>query len=306
MKDEAEQVEAADVDPEVDEAAVDTAPAHPDDDAPTPSTEGDASTPSPEDEAPTPSPEGEAPEVAPGTRPAPPVDADGTELTSDTAGPPVGAHTPEPGAANATARPGLDTSPPPGRTTATEPAVRSHAQPPSNRTLQRRRRRRRAGVALLVLLVLALGSLSTYLYLTTEAWQEHAERYLATAEELGEEVWATQASLDGARAELEAVREQLRTAQGRIITLADEKAQIGDDREIARQLSDYQARVTDAAGRVALALDECVQGQQMLIGYLENAEAYDQEALDQFAVEVDTLCQAATEANIALQRELAQ
>lgn len=119
----------------------------------------------------------------------------------------------------------------------------------------------------------------------------------------------------GSQAELEAVRAQLSTAHARIVELADEKNQALDDWEITQQLVDYQQRVSEAAGGVALALDRCVQGQQELIGYLQQqAEAsddpdkapYDPEQLAQFETDVELLCQEASEANISLQLELAR
>ncbi|MBO1753237.1 hypothetical protein J4G33_15625 [Actinotalea sp. BY-33] len=159
-------------------------------------------------------------------------------------------------------------------------------------------------LALLVLVTIALVALAVYLYRTSQAWEDRSAEYLGAAQVIGEDLAASRAELTGTRAELEAVRSQLGTAQERIVELADEKAQLGDDREAQRQLVDYQERVSEAAGQVALALDQCVQGQQELIGYLADADEYDPDALAAFESDVEVLCQAATEANIALQREL--
>ncbi|HEY0119123.1 MAG TPA: hypothetical protein VGC04_10110, partial [Cellulomonas sp.] len=90
----------------------------------------------------------------------------------------------------------------------------------------------------------------------------------------------------------------------RITALADEKAQLGDDREVQRQLVDYQERVSQAARNVASALSNCIDGQNQLITYLENAAAYDPADLERFKSEVQTVCGAATDANTQLQREL--
>lgn len=159
-------------------------------------------------------------------------------------------------------------------------------------------------VAVLVLLVLLATAAAVYLYRTTTAWEERAEEYRSAAEQLGGSLAATEADLEGARAELEGVRAQLATANQRILELADEKAQLGDDREVQRQLVDYQQRVSEAAGTVALALDQCIQGQDQLIGYLEDPSRYDPAELARFGDEVSALCQQATDANAALQREL--
>lgn len=188
--------------------------------------------------------------------------------------------------------------PAPVRTGATDPAA-----PSGTRTRPRRRRWPTATLVLLTVLGLAA---STYLWRTSTAWQERSADYLAASQDLGSQVAATRGELADVQAELAAVRAQLGTAQARIVELADEKAQLGDDREVQRQLADYQERVTDAAGRVALALDQCVQGQNQLIGYMENAAQYDPVELDQYATSVQDLCQTATEANTALQGELAR
>ncbi len=116
----------------------------------------------------------------------------------------------------------------------------------------------------------------------------------------------TRGELEGVTGELEAVRTQLEAAQQRITELADEKARIGDDREAQAQLLDYQNRVSEAAGTVASALDRCVQGQNQLITYLQTPERYDPSELRRFGQDVERLCQAASEANTALQAELAK
>lgn len=154
-------------------------------------------------------------------------------------------------------------------------------------------------------LVLVLGA-ATYLWVTERRWEDRSGELTATATDLGSQLATTQSDLHGAVAELEAVRGQLGTAQSRITELADEKAQVGDDREVQRQLADYQARISEAAGTVASALDQCIQGQQMLIGYLQNQDQYDDAEVAGFTADVQALCQSATDANLALQRELAQ
>lgn len=156
----------------------------------------------------------------------------------------------------------------------------------------------------LVTVLLAAGS--AYLWRTSDAWQQRAEDYEAAGRDLGVRLADERAALEATTADLEAVRDQLATAQTRIIELANEKAQIGDDREAQRMLVDYQERVSDAAGRVAKALDQCVQGQNRLIGYLRNAALYDPKDLDAYSTSVQDLCQQATDANSALQGELSR
>lgn len=192
-----------------------------------------------------------------------------------------------------------------------------HAHVATARVPWRRRRGVRIAAGTTIgLALLAASGLATYLYVSATAWRDHADSYLAQSRDLGEDLSRTRGDLAGAQAELDAVREQLTTAHQRITELASEKAQLSDDWEITQQLVDYQERVSDAAGQVALALDQCVQSQQELIGYLaraaeHNAESstpapYDPTQLAQFESDVEAFCQAASEANIALQRELAR
>lgn len=171
-----------------------------------------------------------------------------------------------------------------------------------------RRPGRRAKVAALILAVttaILIGS-TAYLWRTSDAWEGRADDYEAVSHDLGSDLSDTRAELKATTDELSAVQSQLSTAQARIIELANEKAQIGDDREAQRLLVDYQERISSAAGKVALALDQCVRGQNQLIGYLQNAELYDPKDLDAYATDVQNLCQAATDANTALQAELSR
>ena len=177
------------------------------------------------------------------------------------------------------------------------------------------------GIALVIAVGIALLAgvgLTVYLYQSARAWRDHADGYLREAQNLGEELATTRSDLAGAQAELEAVRDQLAAAHQRITELASEKAQISDEWEITQQLVDYQERISDAAGQVALALDQCVQSQQELIGYLARAAEtprpgnspspppYDPAQLAQFESDVEAFCQEASEANISLQQELAR
>jgi len=167
------------------------------------------------------------------------------------------------------------------------------------------RRARVAAVLLAVTTALLIGS-TAYLWRTSDAWESRADDYEAVSHDLGSDLSDTRAELKATTDELSAVQSQLSTAQARIIELANEKAQIGDDREAQRLLVDYQERISSAAGKVALALDQCVRGQNQLIGYLQNAELYDPKDLDAYAADVQDLCQAATDANSALQAELSR
>jgi Skp family chaperone for outer membrane proteins len=160
-------------------------------------------------------------------------------------------------------------------------------------------------IALVLVLALA-GGLTGYLLHTTAAWRTAAGDWQSLAERHGTELAQTRADLDAATTELTATRDQLAAAQGRITQLADEKAQLGDTSAAQQQMTDYQARVSAAAGTVATALAACVQGQDRLIGYLGEKDKYDPASLATFTSQVQALCAQATSANDALQRELSK
>jgi len=203
--------------------------------------------------------------------------------------------------------------------TAAHPARHTLVAPPV--PLRRRRGFRITVVAAVGVALLGTAGLAAYLYASATGWRDHADAYLSQSESLAEELSTTRGDLAGAQAELQAVREQLSTAHARITELASEKAQISDEWELTQQVVDYQERVSDAAGQVALALDQCVRSQQELIGYLARAAEesdggtsgptsipppYDPAQLAQFEADVEAFCQAASEANISLQQELAR
>jgi hypothetical protein len=230
---------------------------------------------------------------------------DGTPSDAPAAGPPPSAASPA-----APASPDPDAEParadaPAGASSGTREHAARHGH--------RRTRRERAAVVALATLTVGLAALTTYLWISATEWRDQADAYLRTAQQLGDELATTRSQLAGSQAELEAVRAQLSTAHSRIVQLADEKNQALDDWEITQQLVDYQQRVSEAAGGVALALDRCVQGQQELIGYLQqqadptvSSPPYDPEQLAQFESDVEFLCQEASKANISLQLELAR
>lgn len=175
----------------------------------------------------------------------------------------------------------------------------AHVAPPA------RRRRRGWGLATLAVLLVAAAALATVLWLRVVSWQDYAARVEDQGRDVGTELATLRAQHEGTLGELAAVSDQLATAQERIVQLADEKAQVGDDREVQRQLVDYQARISQAAANVASALSTCIDAQNQLITYLEDAESYDPADLERFKGDVQGVCAAATDANTELQRQLA-
>ena len=159
---------------------------------------------------------------------------------------------------------------------------------------------------LLGLSVAAGAGLTWYLLRVNAAWQQHSEQWQVLAEQHGTDLAQAQADLEATRTELAAVHDQLTSAQQRITQLADEKAQLGDQSAAQQQLTDYQARISTAAGQVATALATCIDGQEALITYIENSSMYDPASLTSYRNNVETYCGNARDANAALQAELAQ
>jgi len=168
---------------------------------------------------------------------------------------------------------------------------------------------RTAVVALSVVLGLVLvggGVLTGYLLRVNAAWQQHSQEWQALATQHGADLAQAQFDLESTRTELQGVRDQLATAQARITQLADEKAQLGDESAAQQQLTDYQQRVSHAAGQVATALSSCIDGQQQLITLLGNQSAWDPAQLATFKQQVNDYCAGARAANASLQAELAK
>lgn len=183
---------------------------------------------------------------------------------------------------------------------------------------------------MVLVLSLVLSGVVTYLMITTLRWQDHSTKMDITAHQLGTVLADTRSDLEGTVAQLELVSTQLASAQQRLIALANEKAQVADISEYRQQLLDYQVRVTDAASEVATKLEQCVSGQQQIIGELitivntppvvpiEDPDATDPAPptatppadplapLAQLRLDVAKVCEEASEANEALQEELAK
>ncbi|GAB4085146.1 hypothetical protein GCM10028784_17760 [Myceligenerans cantabricum] len=162
----------------------------------------------------------------------------------------------------------------------------------------------RTGLAWLTVALVLAVVLAAYLWVTTTQWQRNAEEWKGEALRYGADVATLNQQLDGANAELSSARDQLAAATGRISELANEKAQLGDENVASRQHLDYQARVSEAAAKVAVSLGQCVDAQEQLIGYLEDAGAYDAADLSRFQDQVGALCAKASDANTSLQEEL--
>jgi Skp family chaperone for outer membrane proteins len=162
--------------------------------------------------------------------------------------------------------------------------------------------RRRRPWAILAVALLAVGfvasmALATYLWRTTDEWRAESDRLEGVATELAAERDGLAGELDQAQRDLTATEGQLHEAQERITTLANEKAQTADEREVARQ-------VAGTVAGVANQLEVCVRGQNQLITALEDVEAYDPASVAAFAREVSDACTEALEGSVEIERQL--
>lgn len=165
-------------------------------------------------------------------------------------------------------------------------------------------RTRRWPVVVLVLLLLLSLAGGAYLLVLAREWSERADELDSVARGLGTELVQVKSDLAESANALTTTQEQLANAQERIAELADTVAQTGDDREVQRQVAAYQARISAAAATVARAMEDCVQGQEQLIVYLDEAELYDPAELAEYRQRVTDFCSAAIDANAELQRQV--
>jgi methyl-accepting chemotaxis protein len=147
------------------------------------------------------------------------------------------------------------------------------------------------------LLLLATAALATYLWRTTDEWRAEADRLEILATEFAAQRDLFADELDQAERDLNATEEQLREAQNRITSLADEKAQTADEREVARQ-------VAGSVVSVANQLEVCVRGQSQLITALENVEDYNPASVSAFAREVSGACNEALDGSKEIKSQL--
>lgn len=157
---------------------------------------------------------------------------------------------------------------------------------------------------LALLLVVALGA-GAYLAVLSHRWEERSGEWEAQSRELGNEVADLTGDVAGMTSELTIVRDQLATAQTRITELADEKAQVGDDRESQKILADDVQEVAETALDVSAALGDCVTAQSTVMGYLAAPETTTPEVIATAATQADTVCAAAVEDYNSLQQDLA-
>jgi len=141
----------------------------------------------------------------------------------------------------------------------------------------RRNRLTTAVVVLSCALGAALGT-SSYFWRTALAWQATSDAWEDQARRQGNDIAILNAQLDGSADRLTAMEDQLGTATNRISTLADEKAQLGDENAIRQYFLEqqqahltYQELITSAATSTTDALTSCASSQADLIALLRAA-----------------------------------
>lgn len=192
---------------------------------------------------------------------------------------------------------------------------------PAPRGADHRPRRRWVVPVLAVALVLALGA-SGYLLVLARAWQDRAAEVDDVARDLGAELAEARTDLEETRGTLALVETQLEGAQEQIHELADTVAQTGDDREIQRQVAEYQGELFAAAAGVTGTMAGCISDQQDYVLALEGeltrraqaeqatpsptptADAEEQPDLRALRAALVTSCQEAAEAHEDLTRRL--
>ena len=175
----------------------------------------------------------------------------------------------------------------------------AHALPPA-----RRRAAPAVAVVLAVLLVATLGA-GAYLAVLSNQWHDRSGQWESESRMLGEKVANLTTDLSGMTAELTLTREQLATAQTRITELADEKAQVGDDRENQKLLaSDIQA-VAQEALDVSASLGDCISAQNTVLTYLTTPDSATPEVMQAAVDQSNSVCTSAIADYKALQQDLA-
>ncbi|MCJ7826827.1 MAG: hypothetical protein MUP36_01100 [Demequinaceae bacterium] len=156
-----------------------------------------------------------------------------------------------------------------------------------------------------VLSILLLG-ISVYLLVINDQWQTRADALTTEGYDLGQRLSDARGQILEKQATIDLISEQLETAQARVIELADDKAQAGDDVSYAQhQLSLFQ-ELSALGGSVSLALNHCVNEHEKLVGFLKDPAAWDPGELAAYEADVNTLCNSAQSANATLQKALTE
>lgn len=160
--------------------------------------------------------------------------------------------------------------------------------------------------SLLGVLLITAGIIIYRLVDVSNQWEAQVEGVKAQNYDLGERLAEEQAQGIELQDQVDLVNEQLRTAQQRVLELADDVAQRDDNAEFyARQITDLTDVLTTAS-TVANSLNKCVDYHQQLVDILKQPDNYLPDEVATFEAGVTKVCDAATSANVDLQTVLAQ
>lgn len=133
-----------------------------------------------------------------------------------------------------------------------------------------------AAFVIVTLLFLAAAGLAAYLWRTTDEWRAEADQRGELATMLAAQRDELAGELSQAERDLEATENQLLEVQDRLLALADERAQTGDELELTRLVASDVASVASQLERCALGQDQLID---QLLTVLEQLENYDPESV---------------------------
>lgn len=156
-----------------------------------------------------------------------------------------------------------------------------------------------------VLLATAVGFV-IYLWDVSRDWEAQVIEVNAANVDLGNRLGQEQAEVVRQQEQIDLLNTQLKTAQARIIELADINAQAGDNVQYYAQEINRLNETIGVASAVANALERCAEGHQQLLIYVRNPDNYDAGEVAAYEASLNTLCANAESANTQLQNALSQ
>jgi septal ring factor EnvC (AmiA/AmiB activator) len=168
----------------------------------------------------------------------------------------------------------------------------------------RSRRGLRVVIALLSMALLVAAGGFVYSARSAQSWRDTAGKTANTLkstqqqrEAVKTQLAATEVQLDSTKKNLAGVTSQFNQATDRIRSLANEKAQVGDQAAIL-------AETIALSGTVTQELDQCVTNLQSLESYLVDSQAYDPASLMKYTTDINGFCDSARSDNAALAKQL--
>lgn len=160
-----------------------------------------------------------------------------------------------------------------------------------------------ATVSLAVVVLFAIG-LIAYLWTVSVRWQEHDDDLVASNYELGAQIAKQQAEIAKLEDSNSLLTEQLAASKDSVLALSNEKAQWDDDAAFAQLQVTTATKQLNQAITVSNQLARCAEGQDQLVGYLNEPGDFTTQQIADFATSVDALCQEARQAKQDLDESL--